>query len=119
MSNRYVMEALLRPAVELYSAAAGGAATFVLVVAPWSMALAPQVSYVTAAGFAIFTTIRTRQGLRILRYRRNIRRLPRYQMSSESIPVSRHFCFWGKALCGSKSIPNVCLRRNGRKLLPF
>ncbi|CIM00580.1 Uncharacterised protein [Salmonella enterica subsp. enterica serovar Typhi] len=28
MSNRYVMEALLRPAVELYSAAAGGAATF-------------------------------------------------------------------------------------------
>ncbi|EJL2425356.1 conjugative coupling factor TraD, PFGI-1 class, partial [Salmonella enterica] len=119
MSNRYVMEALLRPAVELYSAAAGGAATFVLVVAPWSMALAPQVSYVTAAGFAIFTTIRTRQGLRILRYRRNIRRLPRYQMSSESIPVSRHFLFLGKGFMWEQKHTQRLLETKRPEVAPF
>ncbi|EBD3761209.1 TPA: type IV conjugative transfer system coupling protein TraD [Salmonella enterica] len=119
MSNRYVMESLLRPAVELYSAAAGGAATFVLVVAPWSMALAPQVSYVTAAGFAVFTTIRTRQGLRILRYRRNIRRLPRYQMSSESIPVSRHFLFLGKGFMWEQKHTQRLLETKRPEVAPF
>lgn len=47
MSDRYVMEAMLRPAVELNSAIAAGCATFVCVCAPWAVALAPSVSYVT------------------------------------------------------------------------
>ncbi|ENS3231761.1 hypothetical protein ACEZ9V_004994, partial [Escherichia coli] len=52
MSNRYVIEALLRPAVELNTAVVSGMAAYVCVQAPWAVALAPSVSYVTAAGFA-------------------------------------------------------------------
>ncbi|PWV83308.1 type IV conjugative transfer system coupling protein TraD [Pantoea ananatis] len=96
MSDRYVMESLLRPAVEMYSATVAGSATFICLTAPWSVALAPSISWVTAAGFGVLALKRTSQGLKILRYRRNIRRLPRYALTSDQIPVSRRHLFLGK-----------------------
>ncbi|MFQ6245922.1 type IV conjugative transfer system coupling protein TraD [Yersinia enterocolitica] len=96
MSDRYVMESLLRPAVELYTAGTAWSATYICLTAPWAIALAPSVSWVTAAGFGVLALQRTRQGLRILRYRRNIRRLPRYEMSSREIPVSHRYLFLGR-----------------------
>ncbi|EGT3611399.1 type IV conjugative transfer system coupling protein TraD [Morganella morganii] len=96
MSDRYVIEAWLRPAVELNSAVVSGVAAYVCVVAPWAVALSPSVSYVTAGAFASFAALRTRQGLQVLRYRRNLRRLPRYQVTSAQVPVSRHRLFLGK-----------------------
>ncbi|HCW3486317.1 TPA: type IV conjugative transfer system coupling protein TraD [Citrobacter freundii] len=96
MSDKYVMESLLRPAVELYSAAAAGSATFICLTAPWAVALAPSVSWVTAAGFGVLALKRTSEGMKILRYRQNIRRLPRYVLTSEQIPVSQRHLFLGK-----------------------
>ncbi|WP_432399765.1 type IV conjugative transfer system coupling protein TraD [Pantoea allii] len=96
MSDRYVMESLLRPAVEMYSATVAGSATFICLTAPWSVALAPSVSWITAAGFGVLALKRTSQGLKILRYRRNIRRLSRYALTSDQIPVSRRHLFLGK-----------------------
>ncbi|EDK6198254.1 conjugative coupling factor TraD, PFGI-1 class [Salmonella enterica subsp. enterica serovar Schwarzengrund] len=96
MSNRYVIEALLRPAVELNTAVVSGMAAYVCVQAPWAVALAPSVSYVTAAGFAALAVTRTHQGMKIIRYRRNLRRLPRYVMSTKQIPVSHRRLFLGR-----------------------
>lgn len=96
MSNRYVIEALLRPAVELNTAVVSGMAAYVCVQAPWAVALAPTVSYVTAAGFAALAVTRTHQGMKIIRYRRNLRRLPRYVMSTKQIPVSHRRLFLGR-----------------------
>jgi conjugative coupling factor TraD (TOL family) len=96
MSDRYVIEALLRPAVELNTAVVAGVAAFVCVKAPWAVALAPSVSYVTAAGFAALAVIRARQGMAIIRYRRNLKRLPRYVMSARQIPVSQQRLFLGR-----------------------
>lgn len=96
MSNRYVIEALLRPAVELNTAVVSGMAAYVCVQAPWAVALAPSVSYVTAAGFAALAVTRTHQGMKIIRYRRNLRRLPRYVMSTKQLPVSHHRLFLGR-----------------------
>ena len=96
MSNRYVIEALLRPAVELNTAVVSGMAAYVCVQAPWAVALAPSVSYVTAAGFAALAVTRTHQGMKIIRYRRNLRRLPRYVMSTKQIPVSHRRLFLGQ-----------------------
>lgn len=96
MSNRYVIEALLRPAVELNTAVVSGIAAYVCVQAPWAVALAPSVSYVTAAGFAALAVTRTHQGMKIIRYRRNLRRLPRYVMSTKQIPVSHRRLFLGR-----------------------
>lgn len=96
MSNRYVIEALLRPAVELNTTVVAGMAAYVCVQAPWAVALAPSVSYVTASGFAVLSVVRARQGMKILRYRRNLTRLPRYVMSAGQIPVSRQRLFLGR-----------------------
>ncbi|HDY9343833.1 TPA: type IV conjugative transfer system coupling protein TraD [Klebsiella pneumoniae] len=96
MSNRYVIEALLRPAVERNTAVVSGMAAYVCVQAPWAVALAPSVSYVTAAGFAALAVTRTHQGMKIIRYRRNLRRLPRYVMSTKQIPVSHRRLFLGQ-----------------------
>ena len=96
MSDKYVMESLLRPAVELYTAGTAWSATYICLTAPWAVALAPSVSWVTAAGFGVLALKRTRQGLRIIRYRRNIRRLPRYEMNSRQIPVSNRYLFLGR-----------------------
>ncbi|HFE7760022.1 TPA: type IV conjugative transfer system coupling protein TraD [Klebsiella pneumoniae] len=96
MSNRYVIEALLRPAVELNTAVVSGMAAYVCVQAPWAVALAPTVSYVTAAGFAALAVTRTHQGMKIIRYCRNLRRLTRYVMSTKQIPVSHRRLFLGR-----------------------
>ncbi|WP_411755097.1 type IV conjugative transfer system coupling protein TraD [Serratia sp. (in: enterobacteria)] len=96
MSDRYVIEAMLRPAVELNTAVVAACASYICVTAPWAVALAPVVSYVTAGGFAVFALKRTREGFRVLRYRRNIRRLPRYVMTSAEVPVSHQRLFLGR-----------------------
>lgn len=96
MSDRYVIEAMLRPAVELNTAIVAACASYICVTAPWAVALAPEVSYVTASGFAVFAVKRTQEGLRVLRYRRNIRRLPRYVMTSAEVPVSHRRLFLGR-----------------------
>lgn len=74
MSNRYVIGALLRPAVELNTAAVAGTAAVVCVTAPWAVALAPSVNYVTAGGFAVLSVVRARQGMQVICYLRNLRR---------------------------------------------
>ncbi|MEQ1968546.1 conjugative coupling factor TraD, PFGI-1 class, partial [Xenorhabdus nematophila] len=96
MSRRYVVEALLRPAVELNTAVVSAVAAFVCIRAPWAVALAPSVSEVMAGGFAVLAMIRTWQGIQVIRYRRNLRRLPRYQMSTKQIPVSHQRLFLGR-----------------------
>lgn len=48
MSHRYVIEALLRPAVEFNTTLVAATASYVCVAAPWAIALSPSVSYVTA-----------------------------------------------------------------------
>lgn len=96
MSDRYVIEAMLRPAVELNTAVVAACASYICVTAPWAVALAPTVSYVTAGGFAVLALKRTREGLLVLRYRRNIRRLPRYVMTSAQVPVSHQRLFLGR-----------------------
>ncbi|EKZ8377985.1 type IV conjugative transfer system coupling protein TraD [Salmonella enterica subsp. enterica serovar Worthington] len=105
MSNRYVIEALLRPAVELNTAVVSGMAAYVCVQAPWAVALAPSVSYVTAAGFAALAVTRTHQGMKIIRYRRNLRRLPRYVMSTKQIPVSHRRLFLGRGFRWTQKHP--------------
>ncbi len=107
MSNRYVIEALLRPAVELNTAVVSGMAAYVCVQAR-AVALAPSVSYVTAAGFAALAVTRTHQGMKIIRYRRNLRRLPRYVMSTKQIPVSHRRLFLGRGSAGRRNTPSGC-----------
>ncbi|MGM3424899.1 type IV conjugative transfer system coupling protein TraD [Pseudomonas benzopyrenica] len=96
MARNHALDTLLRPAVELYTVQVCLAMAFLCVFAPWAVALTPLFGLVTAVAFLGFGTYRFRQALRVLRYRRNIRRLSFYSMTSKEIPVSNERLFIGK-----------------------
>lgn len=96
MAQPHAVEVLLRPAVELYTVTVCAGSALVCLVAPWSLALSPLLGFGSALAFLIFGTIRLRDAMTILRYRRNIRRLPRYVMTSRQVPVSRQRLFIGR-----------------------
>ncbi|MCW5270879.1 conjugative transfer system coupling protein TraD [Pseudomonas aeruginosa] len=96
MSGKQPVEVLLRPAVEFYTVAACAGAAFLSLVAPWSLALSPAMGVGSALAFCIYGAIRYRDARVILRYRRNIRRLPRYVMTSKDVPVSQQRLFVGR-----------------------
>ena len=96
MAQPHSIEVLLRPAVELYTVAVCVGAALLCLVAPWSLALSPLLGLGSALAFLTFGVIRWRDAWAILRYRRNIRRLPRYVMTSRDVPVSQQRLFVGR-----------------------
>ncbi len=46
--------------------------------------------------------------MKIIRYRRNLRRLPRYVMSTKQIPVSHRRLFLGRGSAGRRNTPSGC-----------
>ncbi|MEI7252505.1 type IV conjugative transfer system coupling protein TraD [Pectobacterium versatile] len=96
MAQTQPVEVLLRPPVELYTVAVCAGAALLCVAAPWSLALSPDIGIGSALAFGFFGVLRWRDAQVILRYRRNIRRLPRYVMTSRDVPVSQQRLFIGK-----------------------
>ncbi|MDZ4034442.1 type IV conjugative transfer system coupling protein TraD [Kluyvera ascorbata] len=94
--SRYALEALLRPPVEFYSTAtASYGALICLTQAPLLM-LTPCQAQLMACTLMLLALRRGWQGWQIVRYQRNLLRLPRYALTSRKIPVSRLRLFLGK-----------------------
>jgi len=96
MSQDYPLESLLRPAVEINTAIVSYACGILCIVAPWSVALDSSIGLGTAGAFGLVGAWRTRQALHIWKYRRNIRRLPKFEIRSDQIPVSNRNLWLGK-----------------------
>ncbi|WKV49508.1 type IV conjugative transfer system coupling protein TraD [Dickeya fangzhongdai] len=96
MAKSQPVEVLLRPAVELYTVAVCTGAVLLCLTAPWSLALSPDIGIGSALAFVVFGALRWRDAQVILHYRRNIRRLPRYVMTSRDVPVSGQRLFIGR-----------------------
>ncbi|MDD2052759.1 type IV conjugative transfer system coupling protein TraD [Pseudomonas putida] len=96
MARTHVIEALLRPPVELYTSLTSLTCASLCLFAPWSVALTPSIGLGMAVAFVLLAYQRFREALEVLIYQRNIRRLPRYAMSSRQVPVSCSTLFVGK-----------------------
>lgn len=92
----HVLDSKLRPAVELYTVYVCIAAIMLCLYAPWALALSPEIGVVAALGYGMLGLVRLHQACQVLRYRRNIRRLPRYALTSRQIPVSNYRLFMGR-----------------------
>ncbi len=86
--NNYPIDAWLRPPVELYSATVFLGASIICVIAPWSLMMSAEIGYIMAFLLGYMGYERTQQALWVLRYQRNIRRVPAFKLSTEQIPVS-------------------------------
>lgn len=90
------MEVLLRPPVELYSSVISGCAAIICAAAPSTLMMAPSVGYSSGAILAAFAARRFYQGWSIIRYQKNLKRLPRFAMSSSQIPVYKSHLYLGQ-----------------------
>ena len=94
--NNYPIDALLRPPVELYSATVFWGSALICVLAPWVLMMSAEIGYVMAAIMAYLGYQRTSQALRVLRYQRNIRRVPSFKLRADEVPVSQKKMYLGK-----------------------
>lgn len=94
--STHPIEALLRPPVELWSTLVAFATAAIAMLAPWALMMPPGVAYSAGAVLMLIGMIRARQGWRVMRYQRNMRRLPTYRLRADKIPLSRHKLFLGK-----------------------
>jgi conjugative coupling factor TraD (TOL family) len=101
--SAHPIEALLRPPVELWSALVAFATAAIAILAPWSLMMPPGVAHGAGAALSIMGLIRGRQAWRILRYQRNMRRLPTYKLRSRKIPLSRRKLFLGRGFRWSQT----------------
>lgn len=96
MSNKHSIEAIFRPASEMYSCITSLTCSAICLTAPWAVALAPTVNISVATAFAIFGIRRGFQGYKIISYKRNVKRLPYYSLNSNQIYVSHKYLFLGR-----------------------
>lgn len=74
----------------------GGTALALWQDAHWLLPIMPGVASTMACVFAALALSRFWQGLKILRYRANLRKLPRYVLDADAIPVSKAKLFLGR-----------------------
>ena len=96
MSNNQLVENLLRPPVELYSAIAYGLLAWLSVMAPSYFMMTPVVAAACAVGLFILGVKRLMQGFKILRYQHGLKRISPYILKDKNIPVSNLKLFLGR-----------------------
>lgn len=92
----YPLEAWLRPAFELRAAVVSALAALAVAARPATFALPDDLGWGLAGLLALHGTWRAGGGLRILRYRANLRRQAAYAVASDAIPWSRERLFLGR-----------------------
>lgn len=90
------LEALLRPPIELWSMVSAGGAGLATLLAPHTLMLTDNLSYPVSAGLFLLSVIRGQQAFQVLRYQRNMKRMPLYRLRPEQIPVSKTHLFLGR-----------------------
>jgi conjugative coupling factor TraD (SXT/TOL subfamily) len=92
----YPLEALLRPAHELRSACASALGAGVVIGAPGLFLLSRPWDWLLAGALVSHAAWRGAAGLQTLRYRANLRRQRRYEVTSTEIPWSAERLFLGR-----------------------
>ena len=96
MTDRYYVEAWLRPPIEFCSAFTCTLVTLLLVWRPEVLMLAPSMGWLAALLPALLGFWRFRQGLQVVRYQRHLKRLPEYTLRNTKVPVSTRWYFLGR-----------------------
>ena len=90
------LEGLLRPPLEWYTTAVASVSALLLVT-QWQNFFMPEgLAKISAGCLGLLAAFRFKQGYRIWRYQRQLKRMPTYTMSSRQLPVSRKRLFLGK-----------------------
>ncbi|QIL80325.1 type IV conjugative transfer system coupling protein TraD [Diaphorobacter sp. HDW4A] len=87
MKNDSVLEALLRPPIEIWSAAASWGVALIAVAAPWALMMPPVIGWVAGLLAGYFGWMRFRQALRVMRYQHALKYYKVTRMLPTRMPV--------------------------------
>lgn len=90
----YPLDNPLRPPVEYFSAAGFLAGSGIVVLGAWPIGLPSVIAL--SSSLALLGALRLRQGLQISKAHLHLRRLPKYEITSQDIPFSAKEMFLGK-----------------------
>ena len=96
MTGAHPVEALLRPPVELTAGAVSVLCGAAAALGPEYVMMTPSVGRWTAAALGLAGAWWFWQGLRVVRYQRNLRRRRRWTMAAKRVPVSADRLFLGR-----------------------
>ena len=96
MSARHPVEALLRPAAELNAGTVSLLCGVLVALGPEYFMMTPGVGYGSAAVLGLNGCWWIRRGMKVVRYRRNLRRRRRWSVKADEIPVRRDRLFLGR-----------------------
>ena len=91
----YPIENWFRPPYEFLPAATSVACAMTALAAPTFFALPPTLAIMSAGMLGIHAGWRIRQGIKVVRFHSNLKRLPRYAVSADEIPWSKEKLFLG------------------------
>lgn len=91
----HLIENLLRPPVELFSALSYGLLSILAIMAPSYFMMTPVVATGCATILFVLSIYRLFQGLKIIRYQFRLKRMPTYVMADRDIPRSKNRLFLG------------------------
>lgn len=89
------LEVLLRPPVEIWSGCVSLSAGLICMLAPSTLMMAPSIGYTSGCILIGHGIYRFHQGLQVIRYQRNLKRLPRFEMSSSKMPCYKKHLYLG------------------------
>ena len=93
---KYPLEALLRPALELWSSAIFTLLACVVVWIPGTFLIESSIALSVAGVLMLVAGFRAAQGLYILRYQRSIKRTPAWELDFGAIPHNLNTLFLGR-----------------------
>ena len=96
MTDKYEIEVLLRPPVELSPAIVSLCCAGLLILAPQALMMTPSVAMTGAFCLIALALWRGWQAWQVIQYQRHLKRSPRYQISARKIPVSESVLFLGR-----------------------
>ncbi len=92
----YQIEALLTPIVETYTVIISLLFAILLLFLPGIVLMTPDVAYGASLLLVALAAFRYAQGYQIKKYQKGLKKLPRYSIKSDDIPVSNKQLFLGK-----------------------
>ncbi len=92
----YNTENLLTPVVEFYSVAVCLIFALFLSYAPGLIMMTPPIAHTSAIILVLFAMFRFSQGYQVLKYQKGLKKLPKYSLADDKIPVSNKKLFLGK-----------------------
>jgi len=96
MSMHKPLEGLLRPPVEWYSAGVAFVGCFSVAIFPHAFMVPKYVAQISALVLLASGLCRFKQGYRVWRYQRNLKRMTVYKITSQQLPISHKKLFLGK-----------------------